>query len=132
MSPSSDCLLSCSTDIYSLYNAGITSLDSAKSPFSEKQWLAVCKAGNHMVLMIGFTEFCAGIRTKHVRKKIIFPLIPTYYAIKCTYLLIIQANHSSKCFSTMYSNFPQKSKQSRNIEINICSDLCGKLLHILE
>ena len=30
----------------------------------------------------------------------------------------------------MYGNFPQKSKQSRNTENNICSDLCGKLLHI--
>ena len=29
---------------------------------------ALVKAGNHLVLMIGFTEFCAGIRTKHVRK----------------------------------------------------------------
>ena len=26
------------------------------------------KAGNHVVLMIGFTEFRAGIRTKRVRK----------------------------------------------------------------
>ena len=26
------------------------------------------KAGNHVVLMIGFTEFRAGIRTKPVRK----------------------------------------------------------------
>ena len=26
------------------------------------------KSGNHMVYMIGFTEFRAGIRTKHVRK----------------------------------------------------------------
>ena len=26
------------------------------------------KAGYHVVLMIGFTEFCDGIRTKHVRK----------------------------------------------------------------
>ena len=28
----------------------------------------VTKAGNHVVLMIGFTKFRAGIRTKHVRK----------------------------------------------------------------
>ena len=26
------------------------------------------KAGNHVVLMIGFTEFHAGSQTKHVRK----------------------------------------------------------------
>ena len=28
----------------------------------------ISKAGNHVVLLIGFTEFRAGIRTKHVRK----------------------------------------------------------------
>ena len=32
----------------------------------------------------------------------------------------------------MYSNFPQKSELSQNTENNICSDLCGKLLHIVE
>ena len=55
-----------------------------------------------------------------------------YYAIKCTYLLIIPGNHSSKCFPTMWSNFPQKSEQSRNTENTIFSYLCGKLLHIVE
>ena len=30
------------------------------------------KAGNPVVLLIGFTEFRVGIRTKHVRKSIIF------------------------------------------------------------
>ena len=30
--------------------------------------MANFKAGNHVVLMIGFMEFRAGIRTKHVRK----------------------------------------------------------------
>ena len=30
--------------------------------------LDTSKAGNHVVQMIGFTEFRAGIRTKHVRK----------------------------------------------------------------
>ena len=43
-----------------------------------------------------------------------------------------QSNIYLKCSSTMYSNFPQKSEQSRNTENNICSDLCGKLLHIVE
>ena len=32
------------------------------------------KAGNHVILL---TEFRVGIRTKHVRKYIIFQLIPT-------------------------------------------------------
>ena len=86
-----------------------------------------------MVYMIGFTEFRAGIRTQHVRKKVIFPLILlNYYAIRCTYRLNIPGNHSSKCFSTMCSSFPQKSLQNRNTENNICSDLCGKLLHTVE
>ena len=52
------------------------------------------------------------------------------YAIKCTYLFIIPGIHSFKYFSTMNSNFPPKSEQSRNTENNICSDLCGKQLHI--
>ena len=30
--------------------------------------LILFKAGNHVVLMVGFTEFCVSIRTKHVRK----------------------------------------------------------------
>ena len=30
--------------------------------------LCINKAGNHVVLMIGFMEFRAGIRIKHVRK----------------------------------------------------------------
>ena len=33
-----------------------------------------------------------------------------------TKFLISQVNHSPKCFSTMYSNFPLKSEQSRNNE----------------
>ena len=45
-------------------------------PFGEETYLnrlqfsqySIIKAGNHVVLMIGFTEFRAGIRTKHVRK----------------------------------------------------------------
>ena len=79
-----------------------------------------------MVLMIGFTEFRADIRTKHVGKLIIFPLIHSRLLCnKVPYLLIIPDKFSSKCFSTMCSNFPQKFKQSRNTENNICSDLCG-------
>ena len=31
-------------------------------------YLVLVKAGNHVVLMIGFMEFRAGIRTKHVKK----------------------------------------------------------------
>ena len=80
-----------------------------------------------MILMIGFTEFHAGIRTKQVENKLyVHYYLLNFYAVKCTYLFTIQANHLSQCFSTMYSNFPQKSEQSRNDENNVCSDLCGK------
>ena len=34
----------------------------------EPSAISTGKAGNHVVLMIGFTEFRAGIRIKHVRK----------------------------------------------------------------
>ena len=44
-----------------------------------------------------------------------------YYAIKCTYVLVIPGNHASKCFSTMCSNFPQKFEQSRNTENSIAT-----------
>ena len=35
-------------------------------------WYFYVKAGNHVVLMIGFTEFRAGIRTKHIENKLYF------------------------------------------------------------
>ena len=36
--------------------------------FPNRYPFTASKAGNHVVLMMGFTEFRAGIRTKHVRK----------------------------------------------------------------
>ena len=57
---------------------------------------------------------------------------PAKPTISLALLHIILGNHSSKCFSTMCCNFPQKSEQSQNTENNICLDLCGKLLHIVE
>ena len=43
----------------SVYLLGLSTHVSAMANF---------KAGNHVVLMIGFTEFRTGIRTKHIRK----------------------------------------------------------------
>ena len=65
----------------------------------------ICASKNYCYReQLDLTEFLAGIRTKQVRKLIIFSLIPSkIQAIECTYSLIIQGKHSLKCFLIMCS-----------------------------
>ena len=82
--------------------------------------------------MIGFTELCAGIRKKQVKKLIIFSSYPTDFHKKAHNLLILRSKLSCQCYSIMCSGFPQKSEQTLFSIFRLCSDFCGKLLHIVE
>ena len=88
-----------------------------------------------VVWLIGFTESRASIRTKHVRKLIIFFLIPTRFPCNKVH---IPPYYSTKCFlqcAVIFLTSPskvlvKKKKQNKNkLKKYICSDLCGTLLH---
>ena len=65
---------------------------------------------------------------KQVNKLITLFLTPNRFS----YLLIIQSKRSSQSYSTMCRSFPHKSEQILFSVFRLCSNFCGKLLHIVE
>ena len=56
----------------------------------------------------------------------------TFQKTKRTYHLIIRIKRSSPRYSTICSGFPHKSEQISFSVFRLCSDFCGKLLHVVE